>query len=90
MKPQAAMETRMIEPVIFSLIYGPIAVTLGYWLFFAVEADRANKKAVVRILSHRQRPRRPAADRRASPHLKSAVRRISWLFRLQRRFLPTS
>jgi hypothetical protein len=55
------METDMVDSVIFSLIYGPVVVTLGCWVFFAIEAGRANKEAVVRILSHRQRlhPRRP-------------------------------
>ena len=45
----------MLDSVIFSLIYGPVVVTLGCWLFFAIEASRANKEAVVRILSRRQR-----------------------------------
>jgi hypothetical protein len=41
----------MIDSVIFSLIYGPIAVTL----FFAIEAGRTNEVVVVRVLSHKQR-----------------------------------
>ncbi len=45
----------MIYPIIFSLIYGPIVVTLGCWLFFAIEAGRANEEAVVRVVSHHQR-----------------------------------
>jgi hypothetical protein len=45
----------MIDSVIFSLIYGPIAVTLGCWLFFAIEAGRADEVVVVRVLSHKQR-----------------------------------
>ena len=45
----------MLNSVIFSLIYGPIVVTLGCWMFFAIEASRAHKEAVVRILSRRQR-----------------------------------
>jgi hypothetical protein len=55
MKPRLTMEVDMIDSVIFSLIYGPVVVTLGCWLFFAIEAGRANKEAVVRILSDRQR-----------------------------------
>jgi hypothetical protein len=34
-KPQVAIEDGMADSVIFSLIYGPVAVTLGCWLFFA-------------------------------------------------------
>ena len=45
----------MIYPIIFSLIYGPIVVTLGCWLFFAIEAGRADEVVVVRVLSHKQR-----------------------------------
>lgn len=45
----------MIYSIIFSLIYGPIAVTLGCWLFFAIGAGRANEEAVVRVVSHHQR-----------------------------------
>jgi hypothetical protein len=45
----------MINSVILSLIYGPIAVTFGCWLFFAIEAGRANEEAVVRVVSHNQR-----------------------------------
>jgi hypothetical protein len=45
----------MINSVILSLIYGPIAVTLGCWLFFAIEAGRANEEAVVRVVSYNQR-----------------------------------
>ena len=40
---------------VFPLIYGPIAVTLGCWLFFAIEAGRANEEAVVRVVSRNQR-----------------------------------
>jgi hypothetical protein len=46
------MEAGMIDSVIFSLIYGPIAVTLGCWIFFAIEAGRADE--VVVVLSHKQ------------------------------------
>ena len=41
----------MIDSVICFLIYGPVAVTLGCSLFFAIEAGRANKEVVVRVLS---------------------------------------
>jgi hypothetical protein len=61
------MEVDMVDSVIFSLIYGPVVVTLGCWLFFAIEASRANKEAVVRILSRRQRLDR----RRPGPRLSS-------------------
>jgi len=47
----------MVDSVIFSLIYGPVVVTLGCWLFFSIEAGRENKGAVVRILSQNQRRR---------------------------------
>ena len=60
-----AKEAGMIDSVILSLIYGPIAVTLGCGLFLAIEAARANEEVVVRILSHKQRRfyrRCPAAD----------------------------
>jgi len=45
----------MIDSVIFSLIYGPVAVTLACWLFFTIEAGRAKKDAVVCILSQKHR-----------------------------------
>ena len=34
----------MIDFVIFSLIYGPVAVTLACWLFFTIEAGRAKRR----------------------------------------------
>ena len=55
----------MIDSVIFSLIYGPVAVTLACWLFFTIEAGRAKKDVVVCVLSEKRRRfhrRRPAAD----------------------------
>jgi hypothetical protein len=45
----------MIDSVIFSLIYGPVAVTLACWLFFTIEAGRAKKDAVVCVLSPKHR-----------------------------------
>lgn len=45
----------MVDFVIFSLIYGPVAVTLVCWLVFSIEARRENKRAVVRILGHDRR-----------------------------------
>jgi hypothetical protein len=54
----------MIDSVIFSLIYGPVAVTLACWLFFTIEAGRAKKDAFVRILSqkHRRFDRKPSGS----------------------------
>jgi hypothetical protein len=40
---KVAMEAEMIDSVIFSLMYGPIAVTLACWLFFAIEAAREKR-----------------------------------------------
>ena len=40
----------MVESVILLLIYGPIAVTLGCCLFFAVQAGLTRQAAVVRVL----------------------------------------
>jgi hypothetical protein len=45
----------MIDTVIFSLIYGPVAVTLACWLLFAIAAGPTKKEVVVRILSHKER-----------------------------------
>lgn len=42
-KPQVAIEDGMTDSVIFSLIYGPVAVTLGCWLFFANEPWRTKR-----------------------------------------------
>jgi hypothetical protein len=33
----------MIESFILSLIYGRVAVTLGCWLFFAMQAGRTKR-----------------------------------------------
>ena len=44
----------MINSVIFSLIYGPVAVTLACWLFFTIEAGRAKKEVAVRVLSQKR------------------------------------
>jgi hypothetical protein len=58
------MEGDLIDSVIFSLIYGPVAVTLACWLFFTIETGRTKKDVVVRVLSEkrrrfdRRRPRR--------------------------------
>jgi hypothetical protein len=63
-KPQVAIEEGMTDSVIFSLIDGPVAVTLGCWLFFAIEA-LANEELVVRVLNHKRRRfhrRRPGGD----------------------------
>ncbi len=44
----------MIDSVIFSLIYGPVVVTLACWLFFTIETGRAKKDVAVRILSQKR------------------------------------
>ena len=49
----------MIESVILSLIYGPVAITVGCWLFFAM-LGRANEEVVVCILS--QKTASPSAE----------------------------
>jgi hypothetical protein len=59
---KAAIEADMIDSVIFSLIYGPVAITLACWLFFTIEAGRAKKDVVVSILTQKRRrfhPGRP-------------------------------
>ena len=59
---KAAKEADMIDSVIFSLIYGPVLVTLACWFIFTIEARRAKKDVVVCVLSkkrhrlHRMRP----------------------------------
>ena len=45
----------MVQTLVFSLIYGPVAVTLGCWLFCAIGAARARKEVVVVILSQDRR-----------------------------------
>ena len=55
----------MVETLVFSLIYGPVAVTLGYWLFSAIHAPRASQEAVVLILS--QNPASPSLEVPVSP-----------------------
>ena len=52
----------MIDSVIFSLIYGPVLVTLACWFIFTIEARRAKKDVVVCVLSqkrHRLHRRHP-------------------------------
>jgi hypothetical protein len=59
---KAAIEADMIDSVIFSLIYGPVAITLACWLFFTIEVGRAKKDVVVSILTQKRRrfyPGRP-------------------------------
>jgi len=66
----------VVQTFVFSLIYGPVAVTLGCWLC-AIGAARARQETVVPILSpgrnrlHSRRPRkrlrRPAAPWAAQP-----------------------
>ncbi len=45
----------MINSVIYSLLYGPIAVALGCCLLFTIQAARANKEAVVGVLREDRR-----------------------------------
>lgn len=45
----------MAESVFFLLIYTPVAVTVGCWLFFAIQARLTRKQAVVRVLSDNRR-----------------------------------
>ncbi len=45
----------MVYCLAFSLIYGPVAVTLGCWLYCAIGAGRARKEAVVLISSQDRR-----------------------------------
>jgi hypothetical protein len=62
---KAAKEADMIDSVIFTLIYGPILVTLACWFIFTVEARRAKKDVVIYVLSqkrHRLHRGAPAAD----------------------------
>jgi len=59
---KAAKKADMIDSVIFSLIYGPVAVTLACWFIFTIDAGRVKKDVVVCVLSqerHRFRRRRP-------------------------------
>ena len=52
----------MIDSVIFSLIYGPVAVTLACWFIFTIDAGRV-KDVVVCVLGQKRqlrfRRRRP-------------------------------
>ena len=63
----------MVQTLIFSLIYGPVAVTLGCWLFCAIGAARARQVAVILISSRdrrrlrSERPYRPVAPGAAEP-----------------------
>ena len=43
----------MVQTLVFSLIYGPVAVTLGCWLFCAIGAARARQEAEVILNSSR-------------------------------------
>ena len=45
----------MIDSVIFSLIYGPVAVTLACWFIFTIDAGRVKKDVVVCVLSQERR-----------------------------------
>jgi hypothetical protein len=44
----------MVYCLVFSLIYGPVAVTLGCWLYCAIGAGRT-RKAVILISSQDRR-----------------------------------
>jgi len=39
----------MIQAFVLSLIYGPVVVTLGCWLFSAISSAPSKKEAVVRV-----------------------------------------
>jgi len=43
----------MVQTLVFSLIYGPVAVTLGCWLFCAIGEARARQEAEVILISRR-------------------------------------
>ena len=45
----------MVQTLVFSLIYGPVAVTLGCWLFCAIGAARARQAPVLLISSQDRR-----------------------------------
>jgi hypothetical protein len=49
----------MGEAFVLSLIFGPLGITLGCWVFSAIVAARSHKEAVVRVLADR-RTRRPS------------------------------
>ena len=43
----------MVQTLVFSLIYGPVAVTLGCWLFYAIGGARARQEAEAILISRR-------------------------------------
>jgi len=43
----------MVQTLVFSLIYGPVVVTLGCWLFCAIGGARARQEAEVILISSR-------------------------------------
>ena len=65
----------MVQTLIFSPIYGPVAVTLGCWLFSAIGAARARQEAIILISSQdrrrlrSERPYRPVAPGAAPARL---------------------
>jgi hypothetical protein len=50
----------MVQTLVFFLIYGPVAVSLGCWLFCAIGAARVRQEAIVvsqdRRRLHSRRP----------------------------------
>ena len=44
----------MVQAFVLFLIYGPVGITLGCWVFSAIVAVRSRKEAVVRVLTDRR------------------------------------
>ena len=57
----------MVQTLVFSLVYGPVAVTLGCWFFCTIGAARARQEAVVLVSSQDQRRLHPRSARVARP-----------------------
>jgi len=53
----------MVNAFILSLICGPVGVTFGCWLFFAIAAAQSHNEAVVCVLVDRSARNRPRAPR---------------------------
>jgi hypothetical protein len=56
----------MVQTLVFSLIYGPVAVTLGCWLFCAIGAARARQEAEIILILSRDRRRFVRGARRSA------------------------
>jgi len=44
----------MVQAFVLSLIWGPVGIALGYWVFSAIVAARSRKEAVMRVLADRR------------------------------------